>query len=89
MNRYFMKLFTLRTSHHQAELATAPRPTSEDFANATVASRRIRTYNDLRQQIHEDLRIQHPEWIEASGESPMCDFYEARLMELLGTAARV
>jgi hypothetical protein len=41
------------------------------------------TYTELRQQIHDDLRIQHPEWVEAGGESPMCDFYEARLMELL------
>ena len=45
----------------------------------------IHTYAALLQQIHHDLRIQHPEWIEPSGESPMCDFYEARLMELLGT----
>ena len=43
----------------------------------------IHTYTELRQQIHGDLRIQHPEWIEATGESPMCDFYEARLMGLL------
>ncbi|PYK84734.1 MAG: hypothetical protein DME41_01615 [Verrucomicrobia bacterium] len=50
-----------------------------------VASHKIHTYTELRQQIHHDLRIQHPEWIEPSGESPMCDFYEARLMELLGT----
>ena len=39
----------------------------------------------LRQQIHDDLRIQHPEWIEANGECPECDFYEARLMEELDT----
>jgi hypothetical protein len=44
---------------------------------------KICTYAELRQQIHDDLRIQHPEWIEANGESPMCDFYEARLIELL------
>ena len=43
----------------------------------------IHTYADLLQQIHDDLRIQHPEWIEQDGESPMCDSYEARLMELL------
>ena len=41
------------------------------------------TYADLRKQIHEDLRIQHPEWIQPNGESPMCDSYESRLMELL------
>jgi hypothetical protein len=41
------------------------------------------TYADLQKQIHDDLRIQHPEWVQPNGESPMCDSYEARLMELL------
>jgi len=35
---------------------------------------------ELRRQIHDDLRIQHPEWIEPNGECPMCDSYESRLM---------
>ena len=39
----------------------------------------IHTYTELRQQIHDDLRIQHPEWVERNGESSM------RLMELLDT----
>jgi hypothetical protein len=43
----------------------------------------IHTYAALLQQIHSDLRIQHPEWIQPNGESPLCDSYEARLMELL------
>ena len=38
---------------------------------------------DLRQQIHDDLRRQHPEWVLPNGECPMCDVYEARLMDLL------
>ena len=38
---------------------------------------------ELRQQIHDDLRIQHPEWVEPNGECSKCDSYEARLMELL------
>ena len=41
------------------------------------------TYADLRKQIHDDLRIQHPEWVQPNGESPMCDSYEARLMKTL------
>ena len=45
----------------------------------------VHSYIELRQQIHDDLRIQHPEWVQPNGESPMCDSYEARLMELLGT----
>ena len=37
----------------------------------------------LQLQIHDDLRTQHPEWIEPDGECPICDFYEARLAQLL------
>lgn len=44
---------------------------------------KIDTYADLVQQIRNDLRLQHPEWIQPNGQSPMCDFYEARLIELL------
>ena len=43
----------------------------------------VHTYADLRKQIHEDLRVQHPEWIQPNGESPMCDSYEVRLMKTL------
>ena len=39
---------------------------------------------DLRQQIHDDLRRQHPEWVLPNGECPTGDAYEARLMDLLG-----
>ena len=48
----------------------------------------VHTYTELRQQIHDDLRIQHPEWVEPNGESPICDDYEARLMEQLEALAR-
>jgi hypothetical protein len=43
----------------------------------------VHTYTELRRQIHEDLRIQHPEWVQPNGESPICDSYESRLMEML------
>ena len=49
-------------------------------------SPQIHTYAELRQQIHHDLRIQHPDWVQPNGESPMCDSYEARLMQLLGAS---
>ena len=49
-------------------------------------SHQIHTYTELRKQIHNDLRIQHPEWVQPNGESPMCDSYEARLMELLAAS---
>jgi hypothetical protein len=48
----------------------------------------VSTYTELRQQIHDDLRIQHPEWVEPNGESPKCDSYEARLIELLDALAQ-
>ena len=51
-------------------------------------SHRIHTYTELRKQIHDDLRIQHPEWVDPNGESPKCDSYEARLMEQLDTFTR-
>ena len=51
-------------------------------------SPQIHNYAELRQQIHHDLRIQHPEWVQPNGESPMCDSYEARLMQLLGVSIR-
>jgi hypothetical protein len=51
-------------------------------------SHQIHTYTELLHQIHHDLRIQHPEWVRPNGESPMCDSYEVRLMELLDSFAR-
>jgi len=53
-----------------------------------VVGQRVHTVAELRQQIHDDLRKQHPEWVEPSGNSPMCDFYEARLSQLLETCAQ-
>ena len=51
-------------------------------------SHQIHTYTELRKQIHNELRIQHPEWVEPNGECPICDSYELRLMELLDTFTR-
>ena len=48
-----------------------------------VMLHQVYAYADLQRQIHDDLRIQHPEWVQPNGESPMCDSYEARLLELL------
>jgi hypothetical protein len=42
----------------------------------------IHSHADLQQQIHDELRIQHPEWVEPNGESSM------RLMELLDALTR-
>jgi hypothetical protein len=48
----------------------------------------IHSYSELQQQIHEDLRIQHPDWVEPNGDCPTCDSYEARLAVLLGLTQR-
>ena len=57
----------------------------ESFTKAMAMAHQVHTYTELRQQIHDDLRIQHPEWVQPNGESAMCDAYEARLMEMLDT----
>ena len=47
------------------------------------ASEEIGSYTQLQQQIHEALRVQHPEWVEPNGDCPTCESYESRLAELL------
>jgi hypothetical protein len=81
-----MKFVSLRThrTHRRGRLDKPSRATPE-FTKPIAASHQIHTYTELRQQIHDDLRLQHPEWVQPNGESPMCDSYESRLMELLGT----
>ena len=51
-------------------------------------SHQIHTYTELQQQIHHDLRVQHPEWLQPDGKSPMCDSYETRLVEMLDSLTR-
>ena len=43
----------------------------------------IRSYAELQEQMHRDLRAQHPEWIQDNGESPILDAYDRRLAELI------
>src|SRR5215831_7759863 len=82
-----MKFVSLRTkrAHSQGKLKKPSCATHESFAKPMNAPHQIHTYAELRQQIHDDLRIQHPEWVQPDGKCPMCDSYEARLMELLDT----
>jgi hypothetical protein len=74
-----MKFVSLRTerAHGQGKLNKPSRSPHE-----------IHTYEELQRQIHNDLRIQHPEWVEPNGESPKCDSYEARLVQLLNALTR-
>jgi hypothetical protein len=86
----FMKFVSLRTkrAHRKGKLDKPSRATRESFAKPTPVHHQVHTYAELRQQIHDELRIQHPEWVEPDGKSPMCDSYEARLMELLDSLTR-
>jgi hypothetical protein len=86
----FMKFVTLRTTraHQRGELDKPPRTTLESLSKPSGVSYLAHTFTELRQQVHEDLRIQHPEWIQSNGECPMCDAYEARLVELLDPLTR-
>jgi hypothetical protein len=85
-----MKFVSLRRkrAHGQSKRKKQSRVSHESFASPTAAHGQIHTYAELRQQIHDDLRVQHPEWVQPDGKSPMCDSYEARLMELLGPLIR-
>ena len=60
----------------------------KDGRNYIATSNATRTQSGLLvallQQIHDDLRVQHPEWVQPGGDCPICDSYEARLAELLG-----
>jgi hypothetical protein len=90
VERRFMKFVSLRAmrAYRQRKLDKPSRAILESFAQATPLHHQIRTYAELRQQIHDDLRIQHPEWVEPDGKSPMCDSYETRLTELLDSLTR-
>jgi hypothetical protein len=57
-------------------------------ANApTKTTEEIRSYIELQRQIHNALRVEHPEWVKANGDCPTCDSYELRLVELLGLSS--
>jgi hypothetical protein len=55
-----------------------------ELSQPTATSpRQIRSYAELQKQLHHDLRAQHPEWIDADGNSPILDWYDQRLSELI------
>jgi hypothetical protein len=85
-----MKFVSLRTkrARRQGNPGKPSRATRESFAGPTAAPHQIHAYAKLLQQIHDDLRLQHPEWIQPDGRSPMCDSYETRLMGLLDALER-
>ena len=52
-------------------------------------SNEVRAYAQLQHEIHDALRVQHPEWIEPNGDCPTCESYESRLAELLSISSQV
>jgi hypothetical protein len=48
----------------------------------------VRSYTQLQRQIHDALRVEHPEWVKANGDCPTCESYESRLAELLGLSSQ-
>jgi hypothetical protein len=48
---------------------------------AAISPGEIHSYRELQQRIHDDLRVQHPEWVEPNGDCPTCESYERRLAE--------
>src|SRR5437773_11749650 len=75
--------FRRKCAHRPSQLDELPPTALESLTKRCGVPHQAHTYSELRQQIHDDLRIQHPEWIQPTGECPLCDAYEARLMELL------
>jgi hypothetical protein len=61
---------------------------SQWSAKAIDMANQPHSYIQLKQQIHDALRIQHPEWIEPSGNCPTCDSYDSRFAELLSLSNR-
>jgi hypothetical protein len=78
----------MKRAHQGGGLDKPPRTTLESSSGSACVPRQAHSCSELRQQIHDELRIQHPEWIQPNGECPMCDAYEARLMELLDPLTR-
>jgi hypothetical protein len=64
-------------------------PTLEAMKTKTLPSGpdEIRSYVELQQQIHDALRVEHPEWVKPNGDCPTCESYESRLAELLGLSS--
>src|SRR5438067_9046243 len=64
--RTFMKFVSLGTerTHRRDESDKPSHAIPECFAKPMAVPRQIHTYTELRHQIHKDLQIQHPEWVQ-------------------------
>ena len=60
---------------------------NEDNANGGMTNGTNVPLFKLQQEIHDALRVPHPDWIEPDWDSATCESYESRLAELLGFAS--
>jgi hypothetical protein len=67
--RYAVIQLARRSAHHQHLRAAFWKTLTLPFR--TLKPRTLVGYTGSRQQLHGDLRIQHPEWVEPNGESSM------------------
>ncbi len=59
----------------------------EENADNRMTSGRRTHIHQLQNEIHDALRVQHPDWIEPNGDCPTCESYESRLADLLGLSS--
>jgi hypothetical protein len=59
----------------------------EEDVNDRMTNDRQISLSELQQEIHDALRVQHPDWVEPDGDCPTCESYESRLAELLGLSS--
>jgi len=52
-------------------------------ARCSIVVSEVPGYAEIQQEMHDALRAQHPEWIEADGKSPRCDYYDSLFADLL------
>jgi hypothetical protein len=50
---------------------------------SSILAPEIPGYTELQREMHDVLRAQQPEWIEADGKSPTSDYYESLFAALL------
>jgi hypothetical protein len=60
---------------------------NEDDTNDGMTNGNRTRLSQLQQEIHDALRIQHPDWVGPDGDCPTCESYESRLAELLGLSS--
>ena len=60
---------------------------AEENMNDRMTNDRQVSLSELQQEIHDALRVQHPDWVEPDGDCPTCESYESRLAELLGLSS--